>query len=118
MLWAGRGRCVWMCQLCGCCCSATVLQEAHQKQQLRHLFFTLAHISSTRWLHTLTLVHTCTHVHSHKQTRKQDPSAIQAAHAGVPLPEAFNAMAFLSSVGKGKPIAGNYMRLRGCVCVS
>lgn len=36
----------------------------------------------------------------------QDPSAIQAAHSSAPLPEEFNAMAFLSAKGKGKPVAG------------
>lgn len=36
----------------------------------------------------------------------QDPSAIQAAHASAPAAVDFNAMSFLSSKGKGKPIAG------------
>lgn len=36
----------------------------------------------------------------------QDPSAIQAAHTSTPAAVDFNAMSFLSSKGKGKPIAG------------
>lgn len=36
----------------------------------------------------------------------QDPSAIQAAHSSAPVAEVFNAMSFLSSKGKGKPVAG------------
>lgn len=40
----------------------------------------------------------------------QDPSAIQAAHASSPLAEDFNAMAFLSTKGKGKPVGGGQGR--------
>lgn len=50
----------------------------------------------------------------------QDPSAIQAAHSSAPLPEEFNAMAFLSAKGKGKPVAGvcaRTYRLSTCCCV-
>lgn len=36
----------------------------------------------------------------------QDPSAIQAAHTSSPLAEDFNAMAFIGTKGKGKPVGG------------
>jgi hypothetical protein len=49
----------------------------------------------------------------------QDPSAIQAAHAAPPAADDFNAMTFLSTKGKGKPIAGVLSVGLSCrVCVT